>query len=120
MKHPKYGPYFLNIEAQKGRASYPLLNRIYVYVSNGISMQNYGRMEMTYKKLKPFISIWFIMNGPKKFQNSICVYSPKPQMIYGNQWIKDSNPKMKVIFIYLGKEIDSNNPCLALFGTLFQ
>ena len=120
MKHPKYGPYFLNIEAQKGRVSYPLLNRIYVYVSNGISMQNYGKMEMTYKKLKPFTSIWFIMNGPKKFQNSICVYSPKPQMIYGNQWIEDSDPKMKVILIYLGKEIDSNNPCLALFGTLFS
>ena len=33
-------------------------------------------------------------------------------MIYENQ--------MKVILIYLGKEIDSNNPCLALFGTLFS
>ena len=120
VKHPKYGPYFLNIEAQKVRVSYPLSNRINVYLSNGICMQNYGKMEETYKELKPFVSIWLILNGTLKDQNSIRIYSPKEQWVYGNQGRKILNSKMKAILVYLGKEIDEENQLLALFETLFS
>ena len=120
VKHPKYGGIYLNIEAQKGRVSYPLSNRIDVYLSNGICMQNYGKMEETYKELKPFVSIWLILNGTLKDQNSIQIYLPKEQKIYGNQGIKILNSKMKAILVYLGKEIDEENQLLALFETLFS
>ena len=120
VKHPKYGVIFLNVEAQKGRVSYPLFNRIDVYLSNGICMQNYGKMEETYKELKPFVSIWLILNGPLKNQNSIRIYSPKEQKIYGKQGKEISGSKMKAVLIYLGKEIDEGNQLLALFGTLFS
>ena len=120
VKHPKYGGIFLNVEAQKGRVSYPLSNRIDVYLSNGICMQNYGKMEETYKELKPFVSIWLILNGALKDQNSIRSYSPKEQMIYGNPGKKILNSKTKAVLVNLGKEIDENNQLLALFGTLFS
>ena len=120
VKHPKYGGIYLNIEAQKGRVSYPLSNRIDVYLSNGICMQNYGKMEETYKELKPFVSIWLILNGPLKNQNSIRIYSPKEQKIYGKQGKEISGSKMKAILVYLGKEINTDNNCLALFETLFS
>ena len=120
VKHPKYGGIFLNVEAQKGRVSYPLSNRIDVYLSNGICMQNYGKMEETYKELKPFVSIWLILNGALKDQNSIRIYSPKEQWVYGNQGRKILNSKMKAILVYLEKEINTDNNCLALFGTLFS
>ena len=120
VKHPKYGGIYLNIEAQKGRGSYPLSNRIDVYLSNGICRQNYGKMEETYKELKPFVSIWLILNGTLKDQNSIRIYSPKEQWVYGNQGRKILNSKMKAILVYLGKEIDEENQLLALFETLFS
>ena len=120
VKHPKYGGIFLNVEAQKGRVSYPLSNRIDVYLSNGICRQNYGKMEETYKELKPFVSIWLILNGTLKDQNSIRIYSPKEQWVYGNQGRKILNSKMKAILVYLGKEINTDNNCLALFETLFS
>ena len=120
VKHPKYGGIYLNIEAQKGRVSYPLSNRIDVYLSNGICRQNYGKMEETYKELKPFVSIWLILNGTLKDQNSIRIYSPKEQWVYGNQGRKILNSKMKAILVYLGKEIDEENQLLALFETLFS
>ena len=120
VKHPKYGGIYLNIEAQKGRVSYPLSNRIDVYLSNGICMQNYGKMEETYKELKPFVSIWLILNGTLKDQNSIRSYSPKEQMIYGNPGKKILNSKTKAVLVNLGREIDENNQLLALFETLFS
>ena len=120
VKHPKYGGIFLNIEAQKGRVSYPLSNRIDVYLSNGICMQSYGKMEETYKELKPFVSIWLILNGTLKDQNSIRSYSPKEQMIYGNPGKKILNSKTKAVLVNLGREIDENNQLLALFETLFS
>ena len=120
VKHPKYGGIYLNIETQKGRVSYPLSNRIDIYLSNGICMQNYGKMEETYKELKPFVSIWLILNGTLKDQNSIRIYSPKEQWVYGNQGRKILNSKMKAILVYLGKEINTDNNCLALFETLFS
>ena len=120
VKHPKYGGIFLNIEAQKGRVSYPLSNRIDIYLSNGICMQNYGKMEETYKELKPFVSIWLILNGTLKDQNSIRSYSPKEQMIYGNPGKKILNSKTKAVLVNLGREIDENNQLLALFETLFS
>ena len=83
-------------------------------------MQKYGRMEVTYKDLKPFISIWLIMNGPVKYQNSIRIYWPKERMIYGNRYQENINHKMKGILIYLGKEINEENKLLSLFGTLFS
>ena len=120
MKHPKYGDYFLNIEAQKGSVSYPLSNRIDIYLANGICMQSYGKMETTYKELKPFVSIWLIMNGPSKFKNKIKIFSLRENKIDGNQSTEDFNSKMKAILVYIGKEIDEKNQLLALFGTLFS
>ena len=59
-------------------------------------------------------------NGPLKNQNSIRIYSPKEQKIYGKQGKEISGSKMKAVLIYLGKEIDEGNQLLALFGTLFS
>ena len=83
-------------------------------------MQNYGKMEETYKELKPFVSIWLILNGTLKDQNSIRSYSPKEQMIYGNPGKKILNSKTKAVLVNLGREIDENNQLLALFETLFS
>ena len=83
-------------------------------------MQNYGKMEENYKEFKPFVSIWLILNGTLKDQNSIRSYSPKEQMIYGNPGKKILNSKTKAVLVNLGREIDVNNQLLALFGTLFS
>ena len=109
VKHPKYGSYYLNIEAQKGSVSYPLSNRIDIYLADGIWMQSYGKMETTYKELKPFVSIWLIMNGPSKFKNKIKIFSLRENKIDGNQSTEDFNSKMKAILVYIGKEIDEKN-----------
>ena len=83
-------------------------------------MQSYGKMETTYKELKPFVSIWLIMNGPSKFKNKIKIFSLRENKIDGNQSTEDFNSKMKAILVYIGKEIDEKNQLLALFGTLFS
>ncbi len=83
-------------------------------------MQKYGKMDVSYKELKSFVSVWLIMNGPVKYQNSIRIYSPKEHLIYGNQYPENINHKMKAILIYLGKEINEENKLLALLGTLLS
>ena len=121
VKHPKYGGIFLNIEAQKGRVSYPLSNRIDVYLSNGICRQNYGKMEETYKELKPFVSIWIFFDVLKKYENTIKIDIQHEETFFGKKEKFNTNRTlMKAIKIYLGKEINTENNCLALFGTLFS
>ena len=121
VKHPKYGGIFLNVEAQKGRVSYPLSNRIDVYLSNGICMQNYGKMEETYKELKPFVSIWIFFDALKKYENTIKIDIQHEETFFGKKEKFNTNRTlMKAIKIYLGKEINTENNCLALFGTLFS
>ena len=121
VKHPKFGPYFLNIEAQKVRVSYPFSNRIDVYLSNGICMQNYGKMEETYKELKPFVSIWIFFDALKKYENTIKIDIQHEETFFGKKEKFNTNrATMKAIKIYLGKEINTENNCLALFGTLFS
>ena len=66
-------------------------------------------METTYKELKPFVSIWLIMNGPSKFKNKIKIFSLRENKIDGNQSTEDFNSKMKAILVYIGKEIDEKN-----------
>ena len=121
MKHPKYGPYYLNIEAQKGRVSYPIHNRMKIYRAYGITMQNQGNMNQFYRALKPFISIWIFLDVPKKYGNTIKISHDCEETIYSKDKCFDTDYGiMKAVKIYLGKEIDLNNPCLALFGTLFS
>ena len=121
MKHPKYGPYYLNIEAQKGRVSYPIHNRMTIYRAYGITMQNQGNMNQFYRALKPFISIWIFLDVPKKYGNTIKISHDCEETIYSKDKCFDTDYGiMKAVKIYLGKEIDLNNPCLALFGTLFS
>ncbi len=121
VKHPKNGPYFLNIEAQKGRVSYPIANRIKIYRAYGITMQNQGNMNQFYRELKPFVSIWIFFDALKKYENTIKIDTQQEETFFGKKEKFNTNRAiMKVIKIYLGKEINTENNCLALFGTLFS
>ena len=121
VKHPKYGGIYLNIEAQKGRVSYPIGNRMTIYRAYGITMQNQGNMNQFYRELKPFISIWIFLDVPKKYENTIKVDHLYEETLFGKRKMFDVDYGiMKAIKIYLGKEINTENNCLALFGTLFS
>ena len=121
VKHPKYGGIFLNIEAQKGRVSYPIGNRMTIYRAYGITMQNQGNMNQFYRELKPFISIWIFLDVPKKYENTIKVNHLYEETLFGKREMFDVDYGiMKAVKIYLGKEIEEGNQLLALFGTLFS
>ena len=121
VKHPKYGGIYLNIEAQKGRVSYPIGNRMTIYRAYGITMQNQGNMNQFYRELKPFISIWIFLDVPKKDEYTIKVDHLYEETLFGKRKMFDVDYGiMKAVKIYLGKEINTENNCLALFGTLFS
>ena len=121
VKHPKYGGIYLNIEAQKGRVSYPIGNRMTIYRAYGITMQNQGNMNQFYRELKPFISIWIFLDVPKKYENTIKVDHLYEETLFGKRKMFDVDYGiMKAVKIYLGKEINTENNCLALLGTLFS
>ena len=121
VKHPKYGGIFLNIEAQKGRVSYPIGNRMTIYRAYGITMQNQGNMNQFYRELKPFISIWIFLDVPKKYENTIKVNHLYEETLFGKREMFDVDYGiMKAVKIYLGKEIEEGNQLLALFETLFS
>ena len=84
-------------------------------------MQKYGKLEMTYKDLKPFISIWIFFDVSKKYENTIKIEHPYEETLYGKRKKFGLDCDIiKAIKIYLGKEINEENQCLALFGTLFS
>ena len=84
-------------------------------------MQNYGKMEETYKELKPFVSIWIFFDVLKKYENTIKIDIQHEETFFGKKEKFNTNRAiMKAIKIYLGKEINTENNCLALFGTLFS
>ena len=84
-------------------------------------MQNYGKMEETYKELKPFVSIWIFFDALKKYENTIKIDIQHEETFFGKKEKFNTNRTlMKAIKIYLGKEINTENNCLALFGTLFS
>ena len=121
VKHPKYGGIYLNIEAQKGRVSYPIGNRMTIYRAYGITMQNQGNMNQFYRELKPFISIWIFLDVPKKDEYTIKVDHLYEETLFGKRKMFDVDYGiMKAVKIYLGKEINTENNCLALLGTLFS
>ena len=121
VKHPKYGGIYLNIEAQKGRVSYPIGNRMTIYRAYGITMQNQGNMNQFYRELKPFISIWIFLDVPKKYENTIKVDHLYEETLFGKRKMFDVDYGiMKAVKIYLGNEINTENNCLALLGTLFS
>ena len=121
VKHPKYGGIFLNIEAQKGRVSYPIGNRMTIYRAYGITMQNQGNMNQFYRELKPFISIWIFLDVPKKYENTIKVNHLYEETLFGKREMFDIDYGiMKAVKIYIGKEIEEGNQLLALFETLFS
>ena len=76
-------------------------------------MQSYGKMEETYKELKPFVSIWIFFDALKKYENTIKIDIQHEETFFGKKEKFNTNRTlMKAIKIYLGKEINTENNCI--------
>ncbi|MCD8020828.1 MAG: hypothetical protein LUF92_14995 [Clostridiales bacterium] len=73
-----------------------------------------------YEKIKKVVSIWICMNPPKKYENTINVYSVKEKNLVGNRLEKTEDyDLLTVIMIYLGKE-EGSTGVLKLLEVLFS
>lgn len=101
----------VNIEAQNTyQPGYHMMNRAHYYNARNISSQ-YGVFfsESNYDGLRKVISIWLILDPPKKMRDSINGYRMYENHQYGNAHEKEEYiNKNEIIMIYLSKESQSD------------
>ena len=94
----------VNVEAQKGRSSYPLVKRALYYVSRMISSQkNTVFAGSHYEKLRKVYSIWILTNAPKKTGNTITKYRLAEEQLVGSVCARESDyDLLTIVMLRLG------------------
>ena len=107
----------VNVEAQRGRSSYPLIKRALYYVSRLISSQKHTVFGGShYEKLRKVYSIWILTNAPEKSANTITQYRIAEDHVVGSVSEKKSDyDLLTVVMLRLGSQEKADDGTLLRF-----
>lgn len=113
----------IDMEPQKAtKLGYQIHNRGIFYIGNEITYQ-YGRFfnHSEYDKIKPVVSIFIGMDAPnEKQENSLASFHlTKDNKIGYNEVSQEEYDKIRIIIIYLGKNI-SDHPLFRFLNFIFK
>lgn len=113
---------YLNLEMQKYKTSYSLLDRA-VYYASGLLFRQKGETftKSNYSDIKKVYSIWICPNPPSELRNSIIEYCIRPKILFSINQIKAKEyKKYNILFINLGKDDKRNIDTLKVMNMIFK